>query len=206
MASERKWRHDGGVGPCANFRINAETGAVETEVFVAQPSFNLQKQPSPWACLPTSFAMVMQLDAADFVRCIGHDDERGFHVQECLTIALSEGWAFVPFEASPEVEQVACICSRDGRGCDELHLQCSLCNGTSLRYLKPRTIHWQDLLQPYHGVLTGKVRGADGYHAVAWDKKLQKCLDPRGIVLGLEAFEVDTFWIATKIGDDGVKG
>lgn len=167
-----------------------------------------QKQPSINTCLPTSFAMVIAMDASEMIKDIGHDDARGFHVQECLSVALSKGWLFSPHEFDPLVESPKCdacdgwcqIQKQSSLEGDYVWVECGQCRGTGIWRLEPKLAPLGDLMLKFDGVLTGKIRGADVAHAVAWDKKLQKCLDPHGMVMDLKSFEADTFWLGVKFG------
>jgi hypothetical protein len=74
----------------------------------------LQRQPNRWSCLPTSFAMVLDVPVEELLRSIGHDGSeiafptepepacrRGFHIQECIDVALRLGCAVTPIELFP---------------------------------------------------------------------------------------------------------
>ena len=67
-----------------------------------------------WSCLPRAFAIALRVDAADFIKHIGHDGgqviwptlkdparRRGFHIQECIDVASRAGFAVTPFEMFP---------------------------------------------------------------------------------------------------------
>lgn len=67
-----------------------------------------------WACLPTAFAMALDVPVEEFIRLIGHDGSeivcpslaepagrRGFHEQECVSAALALGFACTPIELIP---------------------------------------------------------------------------------------------------------
>jgi hypothetical protein len=191
-------------GSPVSVNVDPHTGDVTTVKI--ESSFAIQEQPSKWSCLPTAFAMVMSTPAHLVVESIGHDDQRGFHVQECLTVALSLGWVFSPHEFNPMMDQVKCRNPRCDFGnvmvSPHVVTECPECHGTGAWNLSPRITPLVDLMAWHHGVLTGRLQGADGHHAVAWDCKLQKCLDPRGIVIGLESFEPDTFWLAVDWRND----
>lgn len=167
------------------------------------PLHQIQKQPSKFSCLPTSFAIIMGIPVQQFIKCIGHDDVRGFHVQECLSMALALDWVFSPHETEPTIEPAKCPNERcDGGWTNGSRIECKECCGDGVWRLAPRVTEFSTLLANHSGVLTGKLKHIDGYHAVAWDHKIKKCLDPRGIVIGLELFEPDTFWLAVKMKED----
>ena len=73
----------------------------------------LQHQPNRWSCMATAFAMALDIPVVEFINRIGHDgseivcpaDEpggrRGFHSQECITVALGFGLAATQIELFP---------------------------------------------------------------------------------------------------------
>jgi hypothetical protein len=74
----------------------------------------VQKQPSPWTCLVTSFAIVIDVDARDLMDEIGHDgseivfpalpepyNRRSHHVQELIDCCERRGIWVTPFDAMP---------------------------------------------------------------------------------------------------------
>ena len=73
-----------------------------------------QVKPNRWSCIPTSFAMALDIPVDEFIQAIGHDGSeiigpalaapagrRGFHEQECLTVAVTRGFACTPIEFTP---------------------------------------------------------------------------------------------------------
>lgn len=73
-----------------------------------------QKQPSRWACLATSFAILLDVDVQDLFREIGHDGSeirhpalpepdgrRAHHVQELIDCCDRRGLAVTHYEALP---------------------------------------------------------------------------------------------------------
>lgn len=73
-----------------------------------------QRQPNRWSCIATAFAMAMDIPVSDLIHQIGHDGSqivaplaeepagrRGFHSQECITVALSRGFAVTQIEVFP---------------------------------------------------------------------------------------------------------
>ena len=75
-----------------------------------------QLNPNRWSCIATSFAMALDIPVAELIRRIGHDGSeivspakepagrRGFHVQECVAVALTLGFAVTPIELFPVSE------------------------------------------------------------------------------------------------------
>jgi hypothetical protein len=77
-------------------------------------NMRLQRQPNRWSCLPTAFAMALDVPVEEFLRRIGHDGSdiafpaepepmcrRGFHIQECIEVALKLGYSVTPIELFP---------------------------------------------------------------------------------------------------------
>lgn len=73
-----------------------------------------QIKPNRWSCIPTAFAMALDIPVDQFIQEIGHDGNelicpslpepagrRGFHEQECVTAALNHGFACTPIEVFP---------------------------------------------------------------------------------------------------------
>lgn len=73
-------------------------------------------KPNRWSCLPAAFAMAMEMDLGRFVAEVGHDGSkvlfphlpepacrRGFHIQECIHVALNHGFSATPYEIVPVI-------------------------------------------------------------------------------------------------------
>lgn len=73
-----------------------------------------QVKPYRWSCGVTAFAIAIDMPVNQFIREIGHDGSelicpslpepsgrRGFHEQECITVALNHGFACTLIEALP---------------------------------------------------------------------------------------------------------
>lgn len=174
-------------------------------------------QTSKWSCIPTAFAMVLSKSdhsnagrlLGSIMHQLGRDDERGFHIQELLSVGIGLGIAFVPFEGEPEVERVVC----KGDGCregkvtkyvnhlfDYIQSDCKVCDGTGLGSKAPLVLHpLGELLMKHDGVLIGRRIGAENMHAAAWCKESQQVLDPEEGVYDIERFEIMTFWAAFHV-------
>ena len=74
----------------------------------------LQQPPVRGTCLPTSFAMAMDVSVIDVLNALGHDGSeivwpnlpeptcrRGFHIQELIRLAMQWGWSVTPVELAP---------------------------------------------------------------------------------------------------------
>ena len=147
----------------------------------------LQKQPSRWSCLPTAFAMALDVPVEEIFDHIGHDGsevifpnlrspycQRSFHMQEMVDFCISRDLAVVEIHKIPVGE------SLDGH-----------------TFLLPVSDKRMDFyLLNYTGVLTGI--GSHGHpHAVAWDK--HKVLDPNGTTYSIREFEIETLYLIVKI-------
>lgn len=64
----------------------------------------MQKQPNEWTCLPTAFAMLLDVPVSEVLSWLGREgDEGGFHPQELIEWALLEHCVpLVILEADPE--------------------------------------------------------------------------------------------------------
>lgn len=74
----------------------------------------LQHQPNNWSCLPTAFAMVLDLPVKEIIDLIGHDGStitwpklpspfcrRAFHIQELINVSHRLGYTCTPFVSRP---------------------------------------------------------------------------------------------------------
>ncbi len=142
----------------------------------------LRRNPNGWSCLPTAFAMALDLEPSNVIEQIGHDGsiepykedglKAGFHEQECIEVTQRLGYACTPIEAVPTISPYS-----DGR------------EGRPIYFGEELASNWRRFLRHLDGtcgVLTGTftlpgdptpLRG----HAVAWDGVVtQKIHDPMG--------------------------
>jgi len=158
-----------------------------------RPGLQKQIQPSRWTCLPTAFAMVMDVPVASLMVILGRDDDRGFHVQELLGIAMALGRDFTPFEAAPDMDRAQCW-DCEGKGW-LAGVPCTKCGATGFELLPALVLPtFSGLLTCRSGVLVGRRCDTGKDHAVAWCHVTQKILDPERGVYDLELFQIDTFW------------
>lgn len=144
---------------------------------------DLQHSPNRWSCLPTAFAMAVGIPVSDFLIKLGHDGSElknpdmpeplcraGFHIQECLYVALDLGIKFTPFE----------MVTRQGIS-------------ETRSWVKPWTDKVHRLMADHRGVLLG--RGRKNMHAVAWDG--ERVYDPSIGIYFLPSihFAPNTFWL-----------
>lgn len=167
---------------CRSVVADGPRAALDRRAHLAQVL--IQRQPSKWSCLPTAFAMVMNLDVAQVIAELGHDDAAGFHPFELTSWALRRGWAFVLF-AEPSFGGYVCgACGLDTRP-DDVAIS--------------RVPSMREAIELYPGVLTGY--GASGqYHAVAWDG--ERVHDPNYTVYELGKFKHDVFFAAVRAAPD----
>jgi hypothetical protein len=134
-----------------------------------------QSKPERWMCLPTSFAMVLDIPVAHLLTEIGHDGSeiiypellepagrRGFHIQELIEPCLWRNFAVTPIEIFPVSEHAP---------------------GRSYVVRMPPTFtdesHWARLagvIGTTQGVIEG--RGPRCGHAVAYDHGMVYDPDP----------------------------
>ena len=148
---------------------------------------NLQRQPTRWSCLPTAFAMVLNLPIEDVILIIGHDGSdilfpnqeepycrRSFHIQELIDVSLKHGYSVTEILLNSYLEVMNETVDVQEFGADRI----------------------EDYLQNYTGVLIGR-EGTRIPHAVAWDGI--DILDPNGTVYHLDNFNVSVFMLIQKI-------
>lgn len=152
---------------------------------------NLQLSPNRWSCLPTAFAIALNIPVSDILNRIGHNGDTivwpdlpepqrriGFHIQELIDVSYDLGYYVIQFQAMPhskgnyEVEAVPI--------------------GTSpeVRLTK---------VMKHKGVITGTTL-RKSRHAVAWDGEW--VYDPNGDVYSIENFVIETFWMIKEVTHD----
>ena len=135
----------------------------------------LQIKPQRWMCLPTSFAMALDVPLAEVLYLLGHDGSaiqwpnlpeplcrRGFHPQELLYVCLARGCAATRFELAPALTP--------GYGSREFRI---LSEARSW-------LLFRSLIQHSRGVIEGVAEGEGQRcgHAVAYDHG--RIFDPDG--------------------------
>ena len=76
----------------------------------------LQTKPNRWSCVAVSFAMAINRSFDEFVEEVGHDGSeviwpwlpepmcrRGFHIQECIRVAMRHDFTVTPVELIPAI-------------------------------------------------------------------------------------------------------
>lgn len=143
----------------------------------------LYLQDNAWSCVPTAFAMVLDVLPKDIYEMVDHDGSeilypdlrdpfarRGFHIQEMIICALKLGIACVPLDREVELQPPVEV--------------------------EPRILSFENHLEHYlslrSGVLIGWIN--DNHHAVAWCHHEQKIYDPTGLKRPLSDFSIETFW------------
>jgi len=79
-----------------------------------------QTKPTPWSCIGTAFAVVLDIPVSDLFGIVGHDGSeiafpalpdpmarRGLHIQECIAAALKLDCAVTPVELFPVIGSTA---------------------------------------------------------------------------------------------------
>lgn len=180
----------------------------------SRPGLPKLTQSSRNTCVPTAFAMVLSrrdpevavLILGQLLHALGRDDDRGYHVQELLSLAMDYGTWFMPFDANPDMERAPCWdCGGDREVRKQVSIDgdsdlfpCNRCDGSGQESLPPMKLKpLNEVMEQCDGVLVGQRKGTSHFHAVAWCSKTQKCLDPEEGVYDIERFEIDTFWAAS---------
>ncbi len=153
---------------------------------------NLQQQTNQYTCLPTSFAMALDIPIGIILNYFGHDgsellDEyqhRGFHPSEMIYYAYKKGYYVIPFETEPElVNENGKVFSINQHFIDY--------RGEVIRIMDNNI-----------GVLTGRTK-LGKLHAVCWHKKI--IYDPNFSIYTLKNkdgtynFIIETFYMIGKI-------
>src|SRR4051812_46325565 len=81
--------------------------------------FHPQKTPNKWSCVPTAFAICLDIPVEKIIEEIGHDGSniifphlteplcrRGFHLQELFKVCHNHGYAVTQFDVDPELINV----------------------------------------------------------------------------------------------------
>ena len=138
-----------------------------------------QRSPNRWSCLPTAFAIALGVSVREVIERIGHDGSevafpglpeperrRGFHIQECIDVAIALGVSVTPIEAFPRHSPTV--------GMDPI----------VIRFPEGNEARFRRTIETTRGVLTG--RGLRSRHAVAYDHRL--IIDPNGQTLSHGCF------------------
>lgn len=161
---------------------------------------NIPTNIMPWACLPASLAMVLDMSFEEVIRELGHSGDefpypeskttrKGFHIQECIDVAMMHGFSVT--------EILAYFGSRPNPESTE----------------QAPTMPLEEAIKRFHyyiakcqrGIFSGLVRHPDksiSNHAAAWDGQL--IYDPRGLSYEFndaprKNFLPQTLWIFTKM-------
>lgn len=145
----------------------------------------LQVQPNKWSCLPTAFAIVLDVPVATIFDWLGHTGDRiawkhldepscrrSFHPQEMFAFAFHRGYAVVTVEKEPDIKP------------NDFTKPCSIKS------------FWDLFFKDSVGVLVGTAQSGRR-HAVAWDGSV--ILDPNGTRYDLNQFDPETFYSIHKI-------
>lgn len=146
-----------------------------------------QQQPNEWSCLPTAFAIVLDVPIRELIARIGHDGTekyfphlfapycyRSFHVEDITSTLLDIDYGLIIISSNPQYEVL-----------DKTY---------TITYPGDRMLSY---LENYVGVLCGNYPGRTP-HAVAWDG--ENIHDPTNCeTRTIDNFNVETFLIITKI-------
>ena len=146
----------------------------------------LQKQPNRWSCLPTSFAILLNIDVSNIFDFLGHDGSdilwpdlddpycrRSFHLQEMVNYCLSTNHCVTT--VTPKLGLVP-------SGSDDVHVYENI--------LFPHYLHY------YNGVMSG-VTELDKPHAVV--RYSREIFDPTSGELLEGEFSVNLYHIVHKL-------
>lgn len=144
----------------------------------------LQLQPNSWSCLPTAFAIVLDIEIKEIFKLIGHDGSeiiwpdyqdpykrRSFHVQELILVAFNLGFNITPFEQLP------------------LQLPSPL---SEQYYNSMPDRDLTKIMFGKKGVITGTSK-TNSRHAVAWNGF--KIYDPNHSIYDVDQFIIEEFYL-----------
>ncbi len=151
----------------------------------------IQKQPNMWSCLPTAFAMVLDIPVNQVIQEIGHDGSeitwpeliepfkrRSFHLQEMSKVCLSKNLNITVIESKIERRVMLPIYNKgflqemskdypsENVGCDCFAFK-----------EEDDSIFLNQCLLKYNGVII-----SGGLHAAAWSASEQLVYNPSGEV------------------------
>ena len=147
----------------------------------------LQKQPNNWSCLPTAFAMALDMDVKNLINLLGHDgseiiwpdkkepfNRRSFHIQEFIDFCYSCDYAIIQidnyFKSQPD------------------------------NFSKPFVVmnqNFEKIIYRNIGVLIGIGNQSSRNHAVAWNGI--EIFDPNGSIYKLQDMEISDFYCLRKL-------
>lgn len=150
----------------------------------------IQQVDNNWSCVPAAFATATGIPLDELLEVIGHDGShlifpdleepycrRGFNGQELVTALFCFGWLAVQVEKIPQSIT------------DETHI-------FDIIYSDPDIV-MKAFMENSIGVIAGTFLSTGKRHAAAWDG--QQCFDPSGMIYPLDKYEVDIYYLLTRI-------
>src|SRR5581483_3018987 len=151
-----------------------------------------QIQPNNWSCLPTAFAMLLDVKVESLIQKLGHDGSsiwfpnrpepqcrRSFHPQEFVDLLFDKGYDIITIEANPKVHPDNPLVARQ---------IFEICENRIKKYME-----FNDC------VLSGKTHSMRR-HAVVWCEKEQLIYDPNGRVGPYDGkFAIEHLFIVRKL-------
>ena len=144
-----------------------------------------QKQPNRWSCLPTAFAMALDIPVEEVFEFCGHDGSatvfpdcvdphcrQSFHIQEMIDLCYFH---------QKLVTQIDCVLSSANIGGQQYVVKND----------RERVLAY---MREYHGVLVGSVNGHP--HAVVW---VGHIVDPDNVPYDVDNFDIRSFFIIKSI-------
>lgn len=145
-----------------------------------------QIQPNGWSCLPTAFAIALDVPVENIFNFLEHDgseiiwpdeaepyNRRGFHIHEMYAFCLENGYAVTPtapllmLHSKPTVEG-----------------------------FEIKNAHFQEYFTKYNGVLTGRTKFGMGHAVAVVDYQL---IDPVSGHAPEDDVEYETFQLLNQI-------
>jgi hypothetical protein len=177
---------------------------------------NSQIQPNRWSCLPTAFAMAMNIPVGEILTYIGHDGSeiiwpdlpepkcrRAFHPQEIIMFAFVRGWAAIHFELNPQsvIIDLEEEFMRITAGLVESDYMEAMNTIEKIKKGIYSTVVDNEVLERLvianRGVLVGTTENGNE-HAVAWERGM--IYDPNGTTYPITRFTIREFFVLKTFG------
>lgn len=140
-----------------------------------------------WSCLPSAFAMILDIPVEVIIQMVGHDGSeiwwpgqaepycrRGFHPQELIHVCEQIGVYVTEFQPRPS--------------------SCSL-NPNETKEIIGLEKAFEAVLIQSQGVLTGVTLNGNR-HSIAFDHGIVG--DPNGLITKIDDFTIESFWRVIK--------
>lgn len=139
------------------------------------------RQPNRWTCLPTSFAMVLNITFEEVMSNLCHD---GSEIVRPSDPEPNNRKGFIP-------EEFIHVCDKHGFWC----VPCINTYYSEGEFTRGGPLTWiLDMIDKYNGVMCGQLSVGKN-HAVAWNQVEQRMYDPKGFIYPIDKMKtLMEFW------------